>query len=233
MRRDDRDAAPYKPSQSVRRLLGVATEHLDAVYGLLVDAKVQHPGAPFTLLRASIETAATATWLMTPNRRVERLRRTLCRARINLYDQANVEREHLITAPRPFEERQDSIREAADRIQPGLQLSKVKSTEVLKDVEQATSPNERIGLSAAWQGVLGVRARAPVGHSGIAGSGGHGVRRRRPAAAHYRLHAGPRVGHADGGQRLHVRHRPLPARRDEPLQLSVKGSDNPPVRPRI
>lgn len=87
MRSDGHDAAPYKPSQSLRRLLGVATEHLDAVYALLVDAQIQHPGAPFTLLRASIETAATATWLMTPNPRVERLRRTLCLARNNLKDQ--------------------------------------------------------------------------------------------------------------------------------------------------
>jgi hypothetical protein len=53
-------------------------DHLDALRTLLVDTEAALPiYAPFALVRSAIENAATAVWLLEPQRRGERLRRRL------------------------------------------------------------------------------------------------------------------------------------------------------------
>ena len=103
LRRDDELAAPYKPSHSIRRTLAAAVEHLDALRSLLLHAGVQHPTAPFTLVRASIETASTSLWLLT-GRRAERVERTLRLAMKDLTDQGWAEGSMGLTPTRPLDD---------------------------------------------------------------------------------------------------------------------------------
>jgi hypothetical protein len=54
-----------------------AIDHLHAVKALVIDARKLHPYAPYSLLRAAIENAATAVWLLEPSDRSTRLERCL------------------------------------------------------------------------------------------------------------------------------------------------------------
>jgi hypothetical protein len=55
-----------------------SVDHLAALRTLLVETEAPLPvHAPFTLVRSAIENAATAVWLLAPQRRSERLRRRL------------------------------------------------------------------------------------------------------------------------------------------------------------
>jgi hypothetical protein len=74
---DDRAAHPYEVSMAAYRALVTATEQLDALRALLVDARVVHPTAPYALVRAAIESGAAAVWLLVPTTRGERVVRSL------------------------------------------------------------------------------------------------------------------------------------------------------------
>lgn len=61
---------PFPSSHTVSYSILTAVDHLHALRALLVDAKAQHIFAPYTLVRAAIENAATALWIMSdPNPR--------------------------------------------------------------------------------------------------------------------------------------------------------------------
>ena len=149
--RNDREAHPHKPSHTVRRLLGAATEHLDALHALLVVAKIQHPSAPYTLMRSAIECAASAVWLVIPNLHAERVQRALRLALQDTTDQARLERAHLLTARRSLAERQASIQAIADRA-TGQTVTIPQTTAILRDVETATAATgRRLDVLMAWQ----------------------------------------------------------------------------------
>src|SRR5688500_1141081 len=57
--------------------ISLAVDHLHAIKVQVIDAQVLHPYSPYTLMRAAIENAATAVWLLEPNDRNERLQRRL------------------------------------------------------------------------------------------------------------------------------------------------------------
>ncbi|GAA3264520.1 hypothetical protein GCM10010469_34200 [Streptomyces labedae] len=61
-----------------------AVDHLHAVQALLFEAKVMHSYAPYSLLRAAVEAAGEAIWLLGPSGRQERIRRCLKRAYENV-----------------------------------------------------------------------------------------------------------------------------------------------------
>jgi hypothetical protein len=74
---DDRATAPWYTSQAAVWALTSAVDHFHALRCLLIDSKVIHNSAPFTLLRAASETAATAVYLLAPPQRKERVFRRL------------------------------------------------------------------------------------------------------------------------------------------------------------
>ncbi len=83
---DDRATDPYHLSHAVRGGISSSAEHLHAFRTLLVDAGVLHPQAAFTLLRAAIETAAGAVWLLNPPSRATRVTRALQHAATDAKD---------------------------------------------------------------------------------------------------------------------------------------------------
>jgi hypothetical protein len=74
---DDRATGMYAMSHAVVSSLGSAVDDFHAVGALLVNARMIHTSAPFTLLRAALENAATAVYLLAPKDRPTRIERRL------------------------------------------------------------------------------------------------------------------------------------------------------------
>lgn len=72
---DDAMASPYHLSHTVWRSLSTSVDHLACLRVLLLDAKVIHMYAPFTLVRAALENSCAAVWLLEPPSSADRLSR--------------------------------------------------------------------------------------------------------------------------------------------------------------
>jgi len=75
LQQDDAKADPYHLSHAVWRSLSTSVDHLACLQVLLVDAKVIHMYAPFSLLRAALENSCAAVWLLEPASSADRLSR--------------------------------------------------------------------------------------------------------------------------------------------------------------
>lgn len=90
-----------------------AVDHLHALRTLLVDVRVLHTSADFTLIRSGLENAATAVWLLAPQdpqeRRLRRLRLALADAKdaVEVFDMVKQPTRSLV------ERRADIVRIAA------------------------------------------------------------------------------------------------------------------------
>jgi hypothetical protein len=74
---DDSRLPGFPPSTLIVSSLDVAIEQIHALSVLFIDAQLAHPHVPLTLLRASLEDASRALWLIAPDSRPERLLRAL------------------------------------------------------------------------------------------------------------------------------------------------------------
>ncbi len=77
MAADDLAAAYLHLSHAVQNSLHVASDHLHSLLMLVEEAKWLHAFAPYTLVRAALESAATVVWLLAPEAPEERVRRRL------------------------------------------------------------------------------------------------------------------------------------------------------------
>ncbi|MFD1045335.1 hypothetical protein ACFQ1S_06920, partial [Kibdelosporangium lantanae] len=102
---------------------GLAVDHVDALRALVQDAKQVHARAPFTLLRATLENAAAAVWLLAPNDRAERLLRRLRLQWADALDQVNVQNLRNMTALLTKDEWKAELRQAA--VDAGLNPAQV------------------------------------------------------------------------------------------------------------
>ena len=67
----------HAPSHAVGAALTSSIDHLNTLQALVMQARVLPARAPFTLLRAALENAAVAVWLLAPPNRNERVFRRL------------------------------------------------------------------------------------------------------------------------------------------------------------
>ncbi|MGH3648782.1 MAG: hypothetical protein ACRDTM_16605, partial [Micromonosporaceae bacterium] len=74
---DDRYTDPYQLSHAAWNSLSHAVDHLHCLRSLIADARIVHMYAPYTVLRAALENAATAVWLLAPRTRTPRILRRL------------------------------------------------------------------------------------------------------------------------------------------------------------
>lgn len=74
---DDSILAPHRLSDAARSALNIAVDNVHALRNLVAETHLVHPWAPFTLLRASLENAATAVWLLSSRDQSQRLLRRL------------------------------------------------------------------------------------------------------------------------------------------------------------
>lgn len=146
---DDNKAHPYQLSHAAWHSLSNAADHLGCLRALLGDAKVIYMYAPFTLVRASLENACGAVWLLQPGRRNDRLERRL---RLALDDIRNSEQIKLLTGqpgPRPKQDRIDQVHDIARAA--GLDEAEVKRkasySEIVKAVDESGSVNGMIEVS--------------------------------------------------------------------------------------
>lgn len=75
--RDDEALDPYMLSHAVSLATGIATDNLEAIRALIVDAGRTQPWAQYSLIRAALENATTALWLIGPDNPKERRYRRL------------------------------------------------------------------------------------------------------------------------------------------------------------
>jgi hypothetical protein len=74
---DDDATSPYQLTHAVEATLSHSLDHMHALRTMVADAGTIHMAAPFTLMRAALENAAVAAWLLLPDDRDERVRRRL------------------------------------------------------------------------------------------------------------------------------------------------------------
>jgi hypothetical protein len=138
LRGDDDKAHPYQLSNAAWLLLGGAADHLGALQALLGGAKVVPRSAAFTLVRAGLENACAAVWLLQPAKRTERLTRRLLLAKedIRQREQARVLIDQ--AGPRTEQECLDEIRDIAKRSGLGDAALRGKATytEIVKTVNE-------------------------------------------------------------------------------------------------
>ncbi len=148
---DDRTAHPHKVSQAAYRALGTATEHLAALRALVLQAKMLHPTAPYTLNRAAIETGAAAVWLLAPTTRPPRVIRSLQLTVGDAIDADTVASETGLPMRRPLEERRAEIDQLAQTIRGGAltRLPRASSSSIVRAADAACS--SPVGVLTAWR----------------------------------------------------------------------------------
>ncbi|WP_048633351.1 hypothetical protein [Mycolicibacterium aurum] len=74
---DDQASSPYGVSHAVQQCLVSGVDHLHAAKSLVIDLKMVHASAVYSLVRGSLETLSAAYWILHPARRDERVERVL------------------------------------------------------------------------------------------------------------------------------------------------------------
>ncbi|QSM03818.1 hypothetical protein PROPHIGD05-3_37 [Mycobacterium phage prophiGD05-3] len=74
---DDKASDPYLVSLAARACLMIGVDHLDAAKSLVLDLKVLHISAAYTLVRGALENLAAAFWILNPSQRNDRIEHTL------------------------------------------------------------------------------------------------------------------------------------------------------------
>lgn len=117
---DARKSPKLQVAHAAWRGISHSIDHLSTLRVLLVEAQALHVYAPMTLVRAAMENAATAFWLLEPSRRSERLRRCLKLARYEAKEAGEVQLlmrrlfpPEVLQGKRTAEERIKEIRELA------------------------------------------------------------------------------------------------------------------------
>ncbi|WP_163512199.1 hypothetical protein [Fodinicola acaciae] len=110
---DDNATAPYHISHAVISALVSAVDHLDGLRQLITRAQVIHGRVPFTLLRAALENASIAVWLLAPQSRNERVFRRLRLQWADFSDGENARALTDVPANKSLEERKQKLQDLA------------------------------------------------------------------------------------------------------------------------
>lgn len=74
---DDKKSHPYRVSHAARMCLVGGVDHLHAAKSLVVDLRMLHASAVYSLVRGSLENFAAAFWILHPAKRNDRIEHTL------------------------------------------------------------------------------------------------------------------------------------------------------------
>jgi hypothetical protein len=143
---DDRASDPYQVSHGVTVAIGTAVEHVHAVKALIMDARVMHPAAPFTLLRAAIEAGSTAAWLIGPTSRRERVIRRLQQVLRDAQDGDRAARELGLAPTKPLAVREAELADMARRVMgdPSFRLKPAEMTPIVKFAQDASGSTLKV-----------------------------------------------------------------------------------------
>jgi hypothetical protein len=148
---DDEYLYPYRLSDAAWHALSHAVDHLSCLRAVVRDAGLIHMYAPFSLLRAALENASAAVWMLQPTVSQDRLTRRL---RLAADDIRNDEKVRQLTgraAVRPKWERLNEVREIAGRasLDERLVLSGTNYSEIVGAVRADGLPDDHI--KAIWR----------------------------------------------------------------------------------
>jgi hypothetical protein len=135
MRGDDDRLHPYEMSHAAWHSLVHAVDHLTCLQALLGRAGVVPLYAPFSLVRAVVENACAAVWMLQPPQRPERLGRRLRFAVTDIRNGEEVKEIIRQPGPRPKQDRLDEVRAIAARA--GLGEDTVSRGAGYKEIVQA------------------------------------------------------------------------------------------------
>jgi hypothetical protein len=147
---DDARSSPYQVSHGIAQTSSTAVDHLHALKVLTLDAQILHNSAPYTLARSTIESAATALWILAPNGRTTRVVRRLIHAAQDARDGSHMITDAGIAMPRPLSQRlaeMDALAKKAGGEPVGKQRLNV--TEMLREAD--TRKVSRMGVLNAWR----------------------------------------------------------------------------------
>lgn len=144
LRGDDNKVHPYETSHAVWAALSHAVDHLHAVRSMVRDAAVIHNYAPYTLLRAAIENAAVAVWLLAPAGRPERIERRLRHAAADIKGGEEVKELIGHQGPRTKQQRVDQIRAIAAGV-TGVNVDRASAPASFRAVVKSAGEQIRMG----------------------------------------------------------------------------------------
>lgn len=146
---DDRASDPHKVSGTALRALSTATDHLDALKTLIVDAGTLHLYAPFTLIRGAIETASAAVWVLAPTTRAERVKRSLQLGVRDAIDGNTVAEEACVPIPRPLADRREQVDNIARALGVATPVKAATSTEIVRGAQEVVDTS--MNVLTAWR----------------------------------------------------------------------------------
>jgi hypothetical protein len=145
---DDDRAHPYELSHAAWHSLSHAVDHLSCLRALLRDAKVIHMYAPFSLVRAALENACAAVWMLQPPRRADRLARRLRFAVTDIRNGEQVKQVIGQPGPRSERERMEEVRAIAGRA--GVDEAVVRRGASYSEIIQAVGASAGPAASAIY-----------------------------------------------------------------------------------
>lgn len=151
---DDKKAEPFYVSHDAARLIGVGYQHLHAL-GCLIRSGALHPGAPFTLARAAIETGAMAYWLLSPPQRSERVLRRLQLARQDVMDGDSAATQAGVPVNRSRDDRLEDLDAIALRVCGSPKIPGLRPSTIIKEVEGMLPADKQRRQLLAWQACSG------------------------------------------------------------------------------
>jgi hypothetical protein len=84
LKADNDRTAPYQLGHAAWHAISHAVDHLHCLRALIADAQLLNMYAPYTLVRAALENASAAVWLLAPASRTDRITRRLRLATLDL-----------------------------------------------------------------------------------------------------------------------------------------------------
>jgi hypothetical protein len=131
---DDLVLGDYALSHAAWSALAHAVDHLHMLRTGVDNGATAHPFAPYTLLRAAIENAATAVWLLTPDVQKERVTRRLRKAAADINMSEQIKKLIEQPGPRTRRERIADLRAiaAAQGIESGVALERIGFGEIVQ-----------------------------------------------------------------------------------------------------
>jgi hypothetical protein len=129
---DDSASNPYHVSHCAIACLTAGVDHLHALKRLVIDDRLLHTGADYSLARGALENFGTAFWVLHPAEPTERIARALSWMAQNFKDQAKAEEEVGRDAASSRRAKLAKVRRVADAAGCGRIPEGYSSTEVMK-----------------------------------------------------------------------------------------------------
>jgi len=154
---DDARTHPYELSHGAWHALSHAVDHLNCLHVLLKDAQVIHMFAPFSLVRAALENASAAVWMLQPPSRTSRVCRRFRFAVANIRNGDAAKQLARLEGGRPQDVLIDEVRELARQagVTAAEATKKVGYQEVVTSAASALGQDTAV-IPFAWRLCSGI-----------------------------------------------------------------------------